>query len=354
MRSQLEQLLHRLQQTDGNLTRRDFEYFSDVNRDELLCFVDLWSDIPDRVRVGLIATLTQLAEESLEYNFERVFREVLKDAEPEVRLGAVKGLWECEDEGLAGLFLHMLDHDPDERVRAAVASGLGRYIYMAEMEELEPALGTAIETALLTAIHNPTNPLEVRRRAVEAISFSCNSEVPDIIRDAYEHEEPLMRVSAVFAMGRSADRRWRAIILRELHNSDSEIRFEAVRAAGELAIEESLEPMARMLDQEEDVAILQAIIWSLGQIGGDTARQLLEHVLELGEEDLFEVAQDALDELSFQAEFPDIIELLQSTEGEASIEAIDALEDEWGSWSQDDLDPYSNGLLDDDDEELFV
>ena len=43
MGSQLEQLLHRLQQTDGNLTRRDFEYFSDLNRNELSCFVDLWS-----------------------------------------------------------------------------------------------------------------------------------------------------------------------------------------------------------------------------------------------------------------------------------------------------------------------
>jgi HEAT repeat protein len=350
MRSQLEQLLHRLQQADGNLSRRDFEHFSDLNRNELSCFVDLWSSIPDRARVGLVSTLAQLAAESLEYDFERVFREVLKDPDPDARLAAVKGLWECEDDALAGQFLHMLEHDPDDKVRAAVASGLGHYIYLAEMEELEPALGAAIETALLTTIHNPTVSLEVRRRAVEAISFSCNPEVPDIIRDAYEHEEPLMRVSAVFAMGRSADRRWSKTILQELLSPDSEIRFEAVRAAGELSISDALQPMARMLDDEDDLSIRQAIVWALGQIGGNAARRLLEHVIASQEEALYEIAQDSLDELSFQAEFPEIVELLQSSDDEPLDDLSGYLDDEWG-WAFDELDPYSDDLLDDDDDD---
>lgn len=349
MTSQLERLLQRLQQTDGNLTRKDFESFSDLNRAELTCFVNLWSDVPTRVRAGLIAALAQLAEESLEYNFERIFREVLNDPDPEVRLGAVRGLWECEDQSLAGAFLHMLQNDSDEKVRAAVATGLGRFVYLAEMDEVDPPLATAIETALFTAIRNPEEPLEVRRRSVEAVGFSCHSEVPDIIKEAYEHEHQLMRVSALFAMGRSADRRWRKIILEEIENDDNEIRFEAIRAAGELAISEAVDPLAYVLDHESDVSIRQAAVWSLGQIGGKTSRHVLELVIASEDDELYEVAQDALEELSFKAEFPEILEFLQSDEDEDLEQEFAKLEDEWETWGGDELDPFVDDQLDDDD-----
>jgi len=330
MTNQLERLLLRLQQMDMNLSPRDFELLSDMDRAQLACFCDSWDSVPAEVRRGLVAAMALLAEQSFEYSFDGVFKEVLSDPDPDVRHKAVQGLWECEDESLAGVFLHMLEGEPDETVRAAVASGLGRFVYLAELDELEPALATAIETALFTTIHNPDVPIEVRRRAVEAIGFSCHSELPDIIRDAYEHEYPRMRVSALFAMGRSADGRWRKIVLRELDSSDEEIRFEAVRAAGELSLREAVEPLARVLDEKDDVMIRQAAVWSLGQIGGNSAKRVLQHILANDEEDLVEVAQDALDELSFEADFPEILELMQTGEDKD----FDEPGDEWDIWGE--------------------
>ena len=333
MANQLEQLLERLQHSEVDLTPRDFGLFSDMDRTKLASFRDLWGNVPAEVRRGLISALALLAEQSLEYSFDRVFKEVLSDPDPDVRHKAIQGLWECEDESLAGVFLHMLEEESDETVRAAVASGLGRFVYLAELDELEPTLATAIETALFTTIHNPDVPLEVRRRAVEAIGFSCHSELPDIIRDAYEHEHPRMRVSALFAMGRSADSRWRKIVLQELDSSDDEIRFEAVRAAGELSLREAVESLARVLDEKEDVMIRQAAVWSLGQIGGNSAKRVLHHILANEEEDLVEVAQDALEGLSFEAEFPEIFELMQAGGDEDS----DELCDDWDIWGEDEF-----------------
>jgi len=351
MISELEQLFQRLQQSGYKPTRPDFDLLSDLNREQLARFCDLWEDVSTEVRLKLVSELSQLTEESFEYSFDRVFQEMLDDRDAQVRHIAVQGLWECEDDSLAGKFLHMLEKDTDENVRAAVASGLGRFVYLAEMDELDPSLAMAIETALLTAIHNPDMPLEVRRRAVEAIGFSCNPEVPDIIRDAYQHEVTRMRVSALFAMGRSADRRWRKIILQELTNSDAEIRFEAVRAAGELELSEAVEPLARVLDTEQDVQIRQAAVWSLGQIGGKVAKRVLEHIIAREEATLYEVAQDALEELSLEAEYPEIIDLLQSVESEGFDEALDEMFDEWDIWDEDELTYYpeeENDLLDDD------
>jgi hypothetical protein len=43
-------------------------------------------------------------------------------------------------------------------------------------------------------------------------------------------------------------------------------------------------------------------VWSLGQIGGERAKQLLIAVLESDAEHLHEVAEDALAELEFKAD----------------------------------------------------
>src|SRR5690606_4713598 len=136
---------------------------------------------------------------------------------------------ESEDAALIAPFIDFLQHDPDPLVRAAAASALGRFVYLGELEELSEAHKRRVEDALLAVIGGGDD-LEVRRRALEAVSYSSRDEVPPLIAAAYAAYEPKHRVSAVFSMGRNADRaRWAQHVRTELESAEPELRFEAAR-----------------------------------------------------------------------------------------------------------------------------
>jgi HEAT repeat protein len=121
-----------------------------------------------------------------------------------------------------------------------------------------------------------------------------------MILDAYEEHDDILRIGAVFAMGRSADPRWNRYVLEELGNNDSAMLFEAARASGELEIEEAVPDLIRLLG-DEDVEIRDAAVWALGRIGGPEARRALKACCASDDEDLAEAAEDALAELDFMA-----------------------------------------------------
>ncbi|MEK7277456.1 MAG: HEAT repeat domain-containing protein, partial [Chloroflexota bacterium] len=141
--------------------------------------------------------------------------------------------------------------------------------------------------------------VEVRRRALESVSFSGRREVTAAIDAAYESGPELMRVSALHAMGRNLDgERWGPTVLNELTNGNPLLRFEAARAAGELQLEEALPPLGDLLD-DDDREVQEAGIRALGELGGREAERLLERRLETADEELAELIEDALAEAEF-------------------------------------------------------
>ena len=139
---------------------------------------------------------------------------------------------------------------------------------------------------------------EVRRRLIEALSYSSEETVAGLIQAAYEDADEGMRVSAVFSMGRSADDRWAREVVRELSSANPEMRYEAARACGELALEEAACALVEMLD-DVDLEVQEAAIWSLGQIGGGDARKALKTCLRSDNEAIREAARAAMRELEF-------------------------------------------------------
>ena len=137
-------------------------------------------------------------------------------------------------------------------MRAAAASGLGRYVLAGEMEELEAPVLARIMSELLTAIHLQDEDVEVRRRAIESAAYACTAEVNEAIEMAYYDEDERLRHSAIVGMGRSCDRRWKPIILQELdQRPDAAMRFQAAWASGELALKESVPILARLIDDPD-------------------------------------------------------------------------------------------------------
>ena len=185
-------------------------------------------------------------------------------------------------------------------MRAAAAGALGRFVYAGELEDIPAHKVTPVIRALKGVFGNAAEALDVRRRALEALGFLSSEEVGGLISQGYQHADQQMRLSAVFAMGRSADdEQWGATVVKELLSSDPEMRFEAARACGELEYVPAIRGLTDLLD-DVDEEVQRAAVWSLGQIGGDKARQLLTAVLESDAEHLHEDAEAALDELEFK------------------------------------------------------
>lgn len=274
-------------------------YLSDLTKAEIQLFQEVWPLIDLRRRQWIIQSLVDIAEANFEVNFDSVFRVCLNDEDAIVRSRAIEGLWEDEDLALAALLVRLLREDPSESVRVAAATSLGRFVLLGELGKIEAAPAMMVENALLGAIHDPHETLEVRRRAVEAIAYSGQAQVRDIIEMAYYDDEEKMRISAVFAMGRSADPVWRKLVVDELESPNPEMRYEAARACGELEISAALSTLINLVETDPDLEVQQMAIWALGRIGGKEARRVLEACCESENEALRQAAEEALDELDF-------------------------------------------------------
>jgi HEAT repeat protein len=158
------------------------------------------------------------------------------------------------------------------------------------------------EQALLETLRSAEEDFEVRRRAVEAIAYSGEAGVRDIIEAAYYDEDEKMQSSALFAMGRSADLYWSKLLVRELDNPNPELRFEAARACGELETQQAVSRLIQMSMSDPDREVQQAAVGALGRIGGREAREALETFYESEDEVLSEAAAEALDEMDLLGE----------------------------------------------------
>ena len=271
---------------------------SGLSPEKMHQFEDTWATLTPARRRKILEHLTGITEDSFEVNFDPIFIMALGDTDADVQMWAVKGLWESEAPGLTQPFLYLLKKGKTPALRAAVASALGQFVYLGEMEEIDAEIQETVEQALLDTIRQGSEDIEVVRRAIEAISFSGRDGIDRIIETAYYHENELMRVSAVFAMGRHGDaRKWENIVINELDNLSPAIRFEAARACGELALESAVDKLIHLIQTEADTEVQLNAIWSLGQIGGKKAENALTSLVESSTGIVQSTAQDALDEI---------------------------------------------------------
>jgi hypothetical protein len=322
-------ILERLRDTTGPVSMANLYHLSDLSDGDLAALESAWEELPADRRLGILRELAEIAEANFEVNFERVFRLGLEDEVPEVRAASIRALWEAEDPALIAPFIGFMQSDPDPQVRAVAASGLGRYVYLGEIEDLPPAQAQRVEDALLEVARG-ADVVEVRRRALESVAYATRPEVGPLIREAYASPDLLWRVSAVFAMGRSADASWAPQVRAELASSAPEMRFEAARAAGELELEDAAGELAQ-LTGDVDSQVQEAAIWSLAQIGGDFARETLHQLLaQTSDEDEQDFIQDALDNLDFTDEVNAFSLFDLDPEGDDELDdqdAVDAYED---------------------------
>jgi len=259
-------------------------------------FQIVWPNLPVERRRHVIDRLVDTAETNFELDFTPIVHLALADPDLEVRLRAVEGV--LEESGLPTIrrLLTLAQEDTFSEVRAAAAKALGPFVLQGELGKLPERFSRELQESILGLHNDQAEDLDVRRRALEAIANCGHSSVPELIREAYYADELPMRVSAVFAMGRSCDDAWQPQVLEELTSEFPELRYEAARAAGELELRQAL-PRLIELAYEGDREIQEVAIWSLGEIGGQLARKALDQLAaqaeQAGDDTLLEAIQDA-------------------------------------------------------------
>jgi HEAT repeat protein len=274
-------------------------HFSDIQPLELQSVLDIWERINLSRKLSLLEGLEALAAKDTLVSFDDFARSILDDPEPSVRVRALRLLDECDDVKLIPTYLGMLKDDPDVGVRAEVANVLNLFADLGELEEIEEEAYEEVHSALLESARGEEDA-RVRRRAIESLGWSSHPEVIALVESAFEQPEPEWKVSALIAMGRSANDIWEDRILRSLLDADDKIRRAAVVSAGSLALKSARIPLLRMLEGEDAEEVITAAIWSLSQIGGEDVDTYLETLLAQAEDDdLIAFLEEALDNLAF-------------------------------------------------------
>ena len=284
---------------DTPFPARYLHHFSDISPTDFALLLKAWPQIATRRKHTLLEDLEELAEADTLTNFDDMVRPLLTDADPQIRIRAIRLLWESEDAKLIPVFLKLLNEDADSEVRAAAANALGLFVYQGELEKIPANLHHLIEDDLLKAATSAKETL-VRRRALESLGYSGRQEVIPLIDAAYHDKNPDWVVSALFAMGRSSDERWKKQVLSQLHAPDEDVRSEAIHAAGELELASARPILFDLLEDEEDLELRRELIWALSKIGGEGVRNRLEELLDAEEDD--EEAgfiEEAMDNLTF-------------------------------------------------------
>lgn len=323
---------------------------SDISQEDLSALNQIWKEIHLDRRRGLIEDMEQLTDSNNLLSFEPVFRLALKDEDEQVRFFATRAIEIFDTDDLIPYFLSVLVGETSADLRAVTASVLGKYIYRGELDKIAKDQQTEIENHLLSVLEGE-NPQEVQRRALEAISYSSREEIRDQILKAYQRDEEDWIASALFAMGRSYDLDYCDLVVDKLQHTSPKIRLEAVRACGELSIEDAVPIIMDLLNDLPEIR--GAAIWTLSQIGGEEVgpaiRELLDDEITSEEEELI---QQALERLDFLEEGVDMAMFnLQYDDDEYILDDYDYQQDGY----DDDYDRDDIGLDDFDlDDDLWM
>ncbi|MBX3069771.1 MAG: HEAT repeat domain-containing protein [Thermomicrobiales bacterium] len=265
--------------------RRKLLGFSDLSKAGTAAFLTEWLQLADDARVRLMEDLVDYVEESVDVNFNRVFRAVLTEPDPlpAVRQLAIEGLWEDDRQDVVQIMLDALTGDEDIDVRAAAAGSLVRFTALDH--ELDPAVRASLFDVLFETAGDTSENALVRRRAIESLGpLAHDRRVEQLMLAAYADDDQAIACGAVGAMGFSAESRWIPELERAMKSDDAEMRYVAAVAAGTIADSDLVPALASIVD-DEDGEVRYAAIAAIGQIGGQGALRVLRNLRERDGED---------------------------------------------------------------------
>ena len=292
----LESCLQSISEDSAHLNQVELIELSALSPGELGMVARVWFKLPSERREGIVELLVEEAEDNAELDFSAIFKMCLKDPVESVRERGIVGLWEFEDRSLIASLVDLLRSDESGKVRASAAMALGKFASLAQDGKILSKDGELVKRSLLNVLEDEQEWLEVRRRALESVSPFNTPDVKEYIHWAYDNDDVSLKCSALFAMGKTGESEWLAVLVRELQSPNPPIRFEAANACGELDDEDAVPHLIPLL-QDDDIQVQLAAIDALGKIGGPLAKRALRRSLKVGDPVLEDAAREALEDI---------------------------------------------------------
>lgn len=265
---------------------------SDLTDEQVREFGRVWSGLPDRERMNLLAILRRQAEDDMLVDFDAVYQMALDDPNADVRRLAIGASLDDESPDLLRKLLSLCANDPDEMVRGAAAERLGGFALQAELGDLPEEDSREIQRVLLDRAQSETESTAVRAAALASSGYFSTEEVRAEIRRALTRSG--LRLAAIQAMGRNIDPVWTDTLTEQMGSEDATVRREAAMAAADY--EGAVDALADLVD-DPDSSVRLAAISSLGQIGGPEARDALIYCYESSDPTIRDAAAQALAEI---------------------------------------------------------
>ena len=297
----IEQIINDLVNNNQPILNARLADLSDLNIQQLKLLDDAWQSIDVKRRRQIIHRLSELAEDDVCLNFDGIFKHRLRDEDEEVRRIAIEGLWENEEGSLIEPLINLMNQDSSHKVQAAAALALGRFVMLVEHHNISKDYRHRLSQSLLAILTDSSKSIDVRRRTLEAVAPLSLPQVKQAINDSYNNGNPLLKVSAIYAMGKSCNPHWLPILLSELTASDSEVRYEAALACGEMGEQEAVPYLIELIN-DDDADVQMASVQALGKIGGSEAREHLKKCINHSSEAIRQAATQALHELGIITE----------------------------------------------------
>ena len=308
--------------TAEQLPIQELYRLSDMQSDEWTLFQKVWQSVPDERRQVIVRHLADICEDNFVVDFAPIFRQSLDDSVSAVRIAALDGLWDSTDIKLLPTITRLLKSDPDIEVRVAAAGALGHYVLLAEWGQLPEHILPNLVGTMLAEYEKADTAVSIRRVLLEGLGAADHPRINDLIAEAYENGDQAMQMSAVFAMGNTADRRWTVTVLDEMESPYEDMRAEAARAAGAIGNSDFVPRLAE-LTYDEDLAVRVTAVSSLGHIGGDDVQRILADMLDDPEveeiDEVMEAVEEALEEAAMMAGDFSLVDFPFAPEGDEDI-----------------------------------
>lgn len=266
-----------------------------------------------------ISYLEELSED-FEQDHTDTFLSHVEAPDARIRNVAIRCLWEANLEQVWPVLKSHAQSDPDPEVRATAFSVLGRYMYEEMLHDVQGLAGEEIEAPveLLREVHaflseslaNEGLALLERRRSLEALSYNPGPAELALMEAWNRSEDNELRMTAVFAMGRSALEKFKPQVLAALNDAQLDVRREAIRAIGEGGYQDCI-PHLETLIRGEDRDLMFEAVAALGEVGGSQAITILEGLTLSKDAELAELAEVAMvnaQELQMFEEYQDSLE----------------------------------------------
>jgi len=286
---------------------RYLPFFSDISEEGFKAVRKVWFQVATERKVALLSDLELAMESDSLLSFDTLAKFALEDSEPNVRSLGISLLWESDDPVYLDTLVKVLSSDPSDLVQVSAAAGLGRFVLMGELDEIPQRLhDLAVSSLHEKQASNPSK--DVQQEILKSLAYTGSPEVNRQIKQAYSDPDTTWKLTAVIAMGRTADDRWESEILKDMESMITAIQNEAVKAAGEIELESARLPLLDMLDSGiTDLELRLHVIWALARIGGEDVKETLQAVLdESDDEEEIDVIEMALEHLDFSEELPDL------------------------------------------------